>query len=346
MWVHYSTHEILMRVRTSFFLLLALPCLLSLPFLNAQSSSSPASSPGLSARSLDALLQDYAFRAFIRPRTGIPYDGKVPSNLTGISIAALRLRSGSLRIRGVESYKEFQIPSGVVEQPYVERLVLVYHNLGNWSDRFYPLPGYSYLAPVIGLLAYSAANLSATELPELDIRASDQPILIKFPDVKKKQQPHSASSLSSPSPKCVYFDLNGSVQFDILLPGNVCSTGQQGHFSIVAEESESPSPSPSPSPAPSTSVGVPSEKCHGMKKKKSYIPWIIVGSLVGGLVLLIVLYLLLVKVRRSKETRRIQEMEWAAESNEPLHMASIGGSKAPLALGTRTRPVIENDYVP
>lgn len=339
-----GTNEILMRVRTSFFVLLALPCLFSLPFLNAQSWPSPNSS--LSARSLDALLQDYAFRAFIRPRTGVPYDGKVPSNLTGISIAALRLRSGSLRIRGVDSYKEFQIPTGVVEQPYVERLVLVYHNLGNWSDHFYPLPGYTYLAPVFGLLAYSAANLSATKLPELDIRASDQPILIKFPDVKKLKQPHSASP-TSPSPKCVYFDLNGSVQFDILLPGNVCSTGQQGHFSIVVEESESPPPSPSP--APSASGGVPSEEGHGMKKKKkkSYIAWIVVGSVVGGLALLVVLYLVVVRVRRSKEAMRIQEMEWAADSNETLHMASIGGgAKAPLAMGTRTRPVIETDYVP
>ncbi|KAI9073457.1 hypothetical protein K1719_044594 [Acacia pycnantha] len=328
-----------MRVRTSFFLLLALPYLLSLPSLNAQSSS--PSSSGLSARSLDALLQDYAFRAFIRPRTGIPYDGKVPSNLTGISISALRLRSGSLKNRGVDSYKEFQIPIGVVEQPYVERLVLVYHNLGNWSDHFYPLPGYTYLAPVLGLLAYSAASFSATELPELDIRASGQPILIKFPDLKKKKkQPHSVSS-----PKCVYFDLNGSVQFDIPLPGNVCSTGQQGHFSIVVEDSESPSPSPSPS----ASGGVPSEGDNGTRtkrKNKSYIAWIIVGSVFGGLALLIGLYLLVVRVRRSKETRRINQMELKEEDSEDLYIRSVGSGKAPLALGTRTRPVIENDYVP
>ncbi|KAK4278193.1 hypothetical protein QN277_016074 [Acacia crassicarpa] len=338
MWVHYCTNEILMRVRTSFFLLLALPYLLSLPSLNAHASS-PSSFSGLSARSLDALLQDYAFRAFIRPRTGIPYDGKVPSNLTGISISALRLRSGSLKNRGVDSYKEFQIPIGVVEQPYVERLVLVYHNLGNWSDHFYPLPGYTYLAPVLGLLAYSAANLSATELPDLDIRASGQPILIKFPDLKKKQQPHSVSS-----PKCVYFDLNGSVQFDIPLPGNVCSTGQQGHFSIVVEESESPSPSP----LPSASGGVPSEDDNGTRKKKkeSYIAWIILGSVFGALALLIVLYLLVVRVRRSKETSRIKQMELKGEDSEDLYLRSVGSGKAPLALGTRTRPVIENDYVP
>ncbi|KAF7831212.1 uncharacterized protein G2W53_013545 [Senna tora] len=309
-----GTNEILMRVRTRSrtrirtdlnFVLFNLQCLLLfLPFLNAQPLF-PLPSSGVSARSLDALLQDYAFRAFFRPRTGVPYDGAVPSNLTGISVSAMRLRSGSLRIRGVDRYKEFQIPIGVVEQPYVERLVLVYHNLGNWSDQFYPLPGYTYLAPVLGLLAYSAANLSASELPELDIRASDKPILIKFPDVK------SSPSSSSSSPKCVYFDLQGSVQFDMLLPGNVCSTVKQGHFSIVVEESSPPSPSPSPSPSP---------RSWGEEEEE--------------------------EVRRSKKDTKIQKMEWAAESNENLQIASIGGTKAPLALGTRTRPVIETDYIP
>lgn len=327
-------------MRTSLFLLLTLPCLLSFPFLKAQPLSSGTHSSGLSARSLDAILQDYAFRAFIRPKTGIPYDGGVPYNLTGISIAAMRLRSGSLRNRGVNMYKEFEIPTGVFEQPYVERLVLVYHNLGNWSQHFYPLPGHTYLAPVLGLLAYSASNLSAIELPELDIRASDQPIMIKFKELKKQMQ----NPISPSSPKCVYFDLNGSVQFDILLPGNVCPTRQQGHFSIVVEESESPSPSPSPEPS---SNGAPNGGNDGKrKKKKSYVVWIVVGSCGGGLIMLVVLYLLVVRVRKSNAALRIKQMEWAAETNEPLHMKHIGGAKAPLALGTRTRPVIETDYVP
>ncbi|KAI4306309.1 hypothetical protein L6164_029595 [Bauhinia variegata] len=312
-----------MRVGISLFMLLTLPCLLSLPFLNAQSP--PAA--GISARSLDALLQDYAFMAFIRPRTGVPYDGQVPSKLKGIKVSALRLRSGSLRTRGVPSYKEFQIPTGVVEQPYVERLVLVYHNLGNWSEQFYPLPGYSYLTPVLGLLAYSAANLSATELPELDIRASDKPVLMKFPDVK----PTPFGSIA----KCVYFDLHGSVQFDKLSDENACSTSQQGHFSIVVESN-------APSPAPAAGAG----EENGVKKNNSRV-WIIVGSLVGGVVLLIILALLVAKVRKSKRGMKIQQMEWAADnSSDTLQMTSIGGTKAPLAVGTRTRPTIEDDYIP
>ncbi|KAI4307765.1 hypothetical protein L6164_030914 [Bauhinia variegata] len=303
----------------SLFMLLTFPCLLSLPFLNAQSP--PAA--GISARSLDALLQHYAFRAFFRPRTGVPYDGQVPSNLTGIKVSALRLRSSSLRNRGVRSYKEFQIPIRVVEQPYVERLVLVYHNLGNWSEEFYPLPGYSYLAPVFGLLAYSAADLSATDLPELDIRASDKPILIKFSDMK----PAPSGSIA----KCVHFDLHGSVQFDKPSHGNVCSTSQQGHFSIVVESN-----------SPAAGAGVE----DGGKKNKSWV-WIIVGCLVGGIVLLIILALLVARVRKSQRGTKIQQMKWAEDNDsETLEMTSIGGTKAPLAVGTRTQPIIEEDYIP
>lgn len=124
-----------------------------------------------SARALDAALQDYAFRALsARPRTGMVYNATVPGNLTGIAASALRLRSGSLRRRGFAGYFQFAVPPGVVVQPHVERAVLVYHDLGSWSDRYYPLPpGYTYLAPVLGLLAYDAANLSAVGLPELGI---------------------------------------------------------------------------------------------------------------------------------------------------------------------------------
>ena len=317
-----------MRVGTSFLALLSLlPLLLSLQFSSAQL---PADTDNISSRTLDAILQDCAFKAFLRPKTGVPYDGKVPRSLNGIRVSAMRLRSGSLRTRGVESYKEFQIPIGVFEQPYVERLVFVYHNLGNWSEKFYPLPGYIYLAPVLGLMSYSGANLSDSELPELDIRASDKPILIKFP--------HVESAPLGSVPTCVYFDLHGSVQFDILLHGNVCSTFQQGHFSIVVESN-------APSPAPAA-VAVAADVGRSGSGRNNSMVWIIVASLVGGCFLLIMLSLLVAKVRRTKKGMKIQQLEWAAESNETLQIASIGGTKAPLAVGTRTRPTIENDYIP
>ncbi|OIV95676.1 hypothetical protein TanjilG_01470 [Lupinus angustifolius] len=316
-----------MKVRTIFQELFSLSLLLSLTF----SSSQLLPDSGNSSSALDATLQNYAFKAFYKPRTGVPYDAKLPKNLTGVKVSALRLRSGSLRTRGVQSYKEFQIPTGVIELPYVERLVLVYQNLGNWSDIFYHLPSYTYLTPVLGLLAYSGANLSGSDLPELDIRASDKPILIKFSNVKSA--PYGSVA------KCVYFDLHGSVQFDYLLPGNVCSTFQQGHFSIVVE-SIALSPEPAPSPQP---IAALVKEVGGHKKSKV---WKIVVSVIGVCIFLIILSLLAARVRRINKSMRIQQLEWAADSNEALDMRSIGGTKAPLAMGTRTRPALENDYIP
>ncbi|KAL9303680.1 hypothetical protein ACSQ67_020943 [Phaseolus vulgaris] len=177
------------------FLLLLLLLCSPLPRVRAQSSE---------ARSLDAILQEYAYRALVKPKTGTIYNATshLPSNFSGVKIAALRLRSGSLRRRGVvPSYNEFEIPIGIIEKPYVKRLVLVYQNLGNWSKRYYPLPNYTYLAPVLGLLAYNGSNLSATNLPTLNVSASADPIRVKFMDVR--DPPLGAVA------RCVWFDLQG-----------------------------------------------------------------------------------------------------------------------------------------
>lgn len=287
--------------------------------------------PTTPSRQLDSLLQDYAYRAFVRPRTGIIYDGVAPSNLTGVKIAALRLRSGSLRTRGVDSYKEFKIPTGVIVQPYVERLVFVYHNLGNWSSIYYPLPGYTYLTPVLGLLAYNAANLSGTNLSELDIVASNLPISIKFADVREVPAGFTA--------KCVWFDLDGLPQFRELVSTNVCSTYRQGHFSIVVNSTglaPAPAPEPGLSPAPSPGGGT-----KGHKTNK----WKIVAVVVGGFIGLVLLALLVACLWRYGKNKKVAEMERRAEAGESLQMARVGTTMAPVASGTRTQPVLENEYV-
>lgn len=308
-------------------LLLLLWFFISLPRLRAQSSAQEA---------LDVLIQDYAFRAFVRPRTGVPFDGIPPSNLSGVHISAMRLRSGSLRTRGVlKGFKEFTLYPGVIEQPYVERLVLVYQNLGNWSARYYPLPGYVYLAPVVGLLVYNASDLSAKHLPELDFLASGQPISVEFSDVK--------SAPVGSVPKCVSFDLHGVVNFSNVVSENRCSTVQQGHFSIVAKAT-SPPPAPA-SPRPSNVPPGPKHRDKKKKKDDSKV-WIIVGSVVGGFVLLSLLGVLILWLGRYRRKKRMQKMEKAAEVGEALHMASIGSTKAPAAMVTRTQPTLETEYMP
>lgn len=282
------------------------------------------------AKALDVILQDYAYRAFVRPRTGIPYDGAPPMNLSGIQISAMRLRSGSLYMRGVRMYKEFTIPVGVIEEPYVQRLVLVYQNLRNWSTIYYPLRGYIYLAPILGLLAYDASNLSAKNLQELDVRASEEAISIEFKQVK----PVPDGSVA----KCVWFDLNGRTNFANVTSGNKCTTFRQGHFSIVVESS---APYPSPAPPP-PQVLTPS---HGGGGNNSRV-WTIVGSVVGGVALLVLLALLILWAWRFNKRKKMHRMEKAAEGGEALNMTTVGNTKAPVATTTRTQPTLETEYVP
>ncbi|KAM0028087.1 hypothetical protein Hdeb2414_s0019g00547781 [Helianthus debilis subsp. tardiflorus] len=277
------------------------------------------------ARVLDNIIQEYAYHVFDNPnnpKTGVVYDGIVPKNLTGIRIAGLRLRTGSLFTRGVPMYKEFRIPIGVVVQPYVERLVLVYQNLGNRSNGYYPLPGYMYLAPVLGLLAYNGTDLSVKSRPELDLQASDKPIQIEFGSVKPA--PGSSGSGSGSNPMCVWVDLHGQVNFTNVVNGNRCLTFKQGHFSIVVKDI------------------VKRDKHGGIDSRV----WAIVVYVVGGCVLLVMLAVLVMLIRGYKKRKTTRKMERAAEGGEPLHMTMIGGVKAPAAMVTRTQPTLETEYVP
>ncbi|KAF8049450.1 hypothetical protein N665_2210s0009 [Sinapis alba] len=301
-------------------------CLQVLLFLSHQLS---AQSPPTNATSLDTLLQDHSFRAFLRPRTGILYDATVPSNLTGIKLSAMRLRSGSLRRRGVSSLKEFSIPTGVIVKPYVTRLVFVYQNLANFSQVYYPLSGYDYVAPVLGLLAYDAKNLSAVNLPELDVTASKGPIRIDFSDL---EEPIPQGS----SVECVSFDSKGKASFSDSV-GNTCVTEKQGHFSVVVK---SLAPSPAPAPAPASAP----QKDKKKSSESNSRTWITVGSVLGGLVLLGLLLCLVLRCRSYKKQERMREMERAGETGEALRMTQVGETRAPTATTTRTQPVLETEY--
>ncbi|MED6145699.1 hypothetical protein PIB30_027828 [Stylosanthes scabra] len=288
------------------------------------------------AKALDATLQQYAFSALVKPKTGKIYTAQLPSNLNGIKVSALRLRSGSLRRKGYHVYNEFDIPNGTIEMPYVKRLVLVYQNIEDLdlSRKYYPLKNYTYLAPILGLLAYNGSDLSARNLPELDVKAYGDPVSIKFQNVK----PVPSGAVA----KCVWFDLKGTSNFtNVTGNGNTCSTSQQGHFSIVVESPSAPSPAPAPSEAPPA----PNPKGGGGKKSHKKV-WIILGSVLGGLALLVLLLLLVLWIQKYKEKKKMQQMERAAEVGEALHMASIGDTKAPAATVTRTQPTLEHEYAP
>ncbi|KAL3629898.1 hypothetical protein CASFOL_026210 [Castilleja foliolosa] len=274
-----------------------------------------------SSSSLDALLQEYAYGSLVGPRimTGDVYDRFALSNLTGIGVSAMRLRSGSLRSKGVNRYKEFEIPKGIIVNPYVERLVLVYHNLGNLSVSYYPPPpGYTYLAPVLGLLSYDASDLTAKALPVLNIHPSAHPISVHFSALVKR-----VTGGDDKSKKCVLFDLDGSLNLTNVSSDNVCTAFQQGHFSIVVEEGD-----------------VKENKGDHLRV------WIIVGSIAGVFVLLALVGVVFLWVRKYRRRKRMSRMERAAEGGEALRMADVGSTRAPAATGTRTQPTIETEYVP
>eukprot|EP01018_Ginkgo_biloba_P019883 Gb_05420 [translate_table: standard] len=312
-------------------------------------------SSNASQRSLDSVLQDYAFKVFKHPKTGIIYDGTVPTNLSGMKVDAVRLRSGSLRRYGI-LYNEFDVPTGVEVKPYVRRLVLVYQNFVNWSSVYYNQPGFQLIAPVLGLLAYNASNLSATNLHELNIVATKKPILIRFTNV---------SFTSGLTPMCIFFDLNGTVSLSNVTSPNVCSTFYQGHFSLVTE-SLAPSPVPTPSPlrppsppaitppspsgfipypspgAPNVTPGPVSEAPTG----KTSNTWkIAVGSSIGGVIALVLLGFFCIGLFKYREKANITQMEHQADQAEALQTSMIAGSRAPTAAGTRTQPLLENEYV-
>ncbi|KAF5782267.1 hypothetical protein HanRHA438_Chr11g0506491 [Helianthus annuus] len=309
----------------TFYQLLLAILLFKSPFLKSKNTT-------VSSRFLDSVLQDYAFKTFSqhRPKTGIIYDGNVAPEFTGITVSALRLRSGGLRRKGYYGYKEFDIPAGVLENPYVARVVLVYHNLGNWSEVYYPLPGYLFLSPVVGLLAYNASHMTAEMLPELDLRASENPIMIRFGSLGVLADGVLA--------KCAFFDLFGGVEFARVVNGSVCLSLKQGHFVVVVEENV---PAPAPVKSPEMPIAVGGGRDGGRNGW-----W--VGGLVGGLFLVVaaaVVVGVLVALRRCVRRRRVEKMEYVAEGGVPLAVAAVGNDKMPVAMETRTKPVLENDYV-
>ena len=134
------------------------------------------------------------------------------------------------------------------------------------------------------------------------------------------------------------FDLNGVPLLRDLEATNVCSTYRQGHISIVVNSSEI-----APAPAPPGSISPPIPTPGGQKKGNSKA-WKIAVSVVGAAIALGLLAVLLLCLVRYKRDKKLEVMERNAEVGETLRMAQVGRTQAPVALGTRTQPVIENDY--
>uniref|UniRef100_A0A6N2MZE6 Legume lectin domain-containing protein n=1 Tax=Salix viminalis TaxID=40686 RepID=A0A6N2MZE6_SALVM len=261
--------------------------------------------------SLDDLIHRYAMNAQAKKRTGTSLKVSLPANFSGMEVSVVRLRSGHFWDRGV-NVSSFYIPPRVHPFPFVKRLSIVYQNLGNWSTRYYKVPDYSLVAPVVGLMAYDASNLSSLGSEALKFSVQGDPILISFPDLGIRGKLETL--------KCVKLGPDGFVQFRNITRENTCITQGDGHFSLAVQNPE-------------------------VEKNRRVWKWYVAGFGAGflALVLLGVIGYTTFKLARSKKLRK---MEAESENGVALDATSIGRSKMPSASMVRTQPALEQDCAP
>ncbi|KAI3996086.1 hypothetical protein MKX01_018155 [Papaver californicum] len=268
------------------------------------------------ANSLDVLLQKYAFKELLvhNRRTGSLYHSAVlPTNLTGIRVSVVRLRSRSFWIRGA-NFSDFRMPPRVKPIPYVKRLAIVYTNLGNLSSHYYNVPGnYSMVTPVIGFTVYNATNLNTVNGTKklANLTTTRNPISIHFT---------LPSGLNISQAKCVKFNEDGSPNFSEVKHPNICLTNDQGHFAVVTVR--------------------PEPRTEKKKKDRRLLVWLVL-SIVFGVFALLFIGLLGFVVYRIVKKRRIGAMEKEAENGEAFETIWVGNSKMPSATSMRTNPIIE-----
>lgn len=259
--------------------------------------------------SLNSFLHDHALHTIPKPRTGKLYEVSPPANFSGVGVSLLRLRAHSLWKNGA-NLSSLQIPPTALPSPFTRRVDLVYQNLGNWSTSYYNVPSYTFVAPVIGLLAYDSNSGPTTTLVGLDIKG-DSPIMVRFDNVSLHQYDVRV--------QCVRFATNGTWEFsNVTGDQSSCEARNLGHFSIV----------------------VPT--IRERRKATAAVKWWMVGipAAVVGVVLIAVVGFW---CRWRSVMRKMEKM---SERSEGLNTIWIGNSRMPYASGIRTQPNLENSYIP
>ncbi|KAK6142745.1 hypothetical protein DH2020_023093 [Rehmannia glutinosa] len=260
--------------------------------------------------SLDSFLYNYAFKKIHSPRAGKLYDNiPLPANLSGVKMSMVRLRTSRLWKNGA-NFSSFSIPPLILPRPFTKRVDIVYQDLGNLSSSYYNVPNHTFVAPVIGFLAYdpnrSSINYGLIELKLM----GNNPITVLFPNIKED---------GNVTMKCVRFNTNGTLEFSNMTVKSSCVVRKQGHFSVV----------------------IP----YQPEKDKAIKWWVIVGIVVGVLVLVLIVVVCIVGYKWIKR-KRIKKMERMSERSVGLDTIWIGRSRMPSAAGIRTQPVLENSFVP
>ncbi|CAK8560744.1 unnamed protein product [Lathyrus sativus] len=243
------------------------------------------------------------------PKTGIFYNTSLPSNYTGMKVRAIRLRTSSFYIRGL-NYSIFKFPPHVVPQPNRKRMVILYENFGNWSSHYFNVPtDYTMVAPIFGFVAYTSSENAFIVKEKMSFVIHGKPILIHFHHVRLHDK--------NDTPICVKFLDDGILEFHNMSKPYVCEAYGTGHYTLVV-------PSPFPSP---------------LYNKNIFTIWWILGFV--GLVLLVLVLVTLTEVAKK---RKIKKLEKNSENGEAFDTFWIGETKMPLGSMIRTQPVlIEND---
>ncbi|CAL1375499.1 unnamed protein product [Linum trigynum] len=300
-------------------------------------SSARAQKPITSPKMLDLLIRNYTFSGSLNmTKTGEMQSVHLPPNLSGsVRAHAARFRCGSLTRYGAR-FDEFHLGIGVHLFPCVDRVMLITHNLGlNWSISFYSanynLSGYQLVSPILGLTAYSAgkktSNNPNSSYPfEVKIRSDHgNPITVNFTGAMSHDD-HA-------NPLCASFGKDGStVSIEPPISPYLCGSTSNGHFGLVVELPQAP-----PAPPP-----------YGAEEGGGRVAmWkVAVGSSVGSALAIVLLGLLLVAMfAKVKKKARMVEMERRAYEEEALQVSMVGHVRAPVAVGTRTAPIIEHHFV-
>ncbi|KAH7301529.1 hypothetical protein KP509_23G030900 [Ceratopteris richardii] len=255
---------------------------------------------------IERTIQVAAFLQYGSHRTGQMYDFSVEGFQPG-DVRAVRLRSGSFRRYGVR-INEFNVPQGCYVDPVPERILLVYTRFTN-TTLFQDVPaGYVLASPVVSVLVYDAAKLGTSEIPDqISVSTSFSLISIALPQ--------SANS------KCAYyFRTTTEVNVSDTDQGT-CKVDHLGAFAIV-----------------DTVLGSAQQPHEHSNTWK-----IVLGSVIGGLVLLLLFALLVWRVSKYSNELKLSQMEYKAEQGETLQMATIGASRVPTASSTRTQATLVND---
>lgn len=246
-------------------------------------------------KALDTLFYYHANQTMAQHQTGSLTQVSLPSNFSGMNVFVIALRNRRLWSKGINS-SFIEIPSKVMTLPYVKRLAVVYHNLGKWSSKYYKVPGYSLVSPVVGFNVYDSSNTTTLSDKKVTLNTTSEPISIYFSYVE-------AEDKNVTQFKCIKFGEGGLVEITNMTKRDFCVTRTSGSFSVAASS---------------------------MAKKKGRIwKWWVTGF-VAGVVVVVVLILAGIAIVRTWKRKKIKTMGKESETGMTLDTFWVDGDKMPM----------------